>query len=87
MGCILTVDMIAIMEFILKTNKMTAKDFVLSKYPEAFSFPMIDNKRDQTSYVILKGRNHGLEYITNEGARTSSKAWTDAKKFILNQNK
>lgn len=61
---------------------MRAKDFVLSKYPGACAFPMIDNLRRQTLYVILKGVGHGLEYITNEGATTASKAWTDAKKYL-----
>lgn len=60
---------------------MKAKDFVLSHYPKAFTFPMIDNYRRQTSYVVVKG-DFGTFYITNEGARTASKAWTDAKKYI-----
>lgn len=62
---------------------MKAKDFVKQKFPEAIAFPMIDNAREQTSYVILKGTTYGLEYITNEGATTASKAWTDAKKFLI----
>lgn len=63
---------------------MRAIDFVKSKYPDALSFPMIDNHRGQTSYVILKGaQQYGFEIITNEGATTASKAWTDAKKYIL----
>jgi hypothetical protein len=65
---------------------MKAIDFVKQKYPNAFSYPMIDNARRQTSYVIVKG-NFGTEFITNEGAKTASKAWTDAKKFILELEK
>lgn len=65
---------------------MKAKDFVKEKYPDAFAFPMIDNRRRQKSYVILKGAaEYGLEFITNEGATTASKAWTDAKKFIIKE--
>lgn len=67
---------------------MKAKEFVRAKYPESWAVPMIDNPRHQTSYVILKGGKFGLEIITNEGATTSSKAWTDAKKYIIeNENK
>jgi delta-aminolevulinic acid dehydratase/porphobilinogen synthase len=61
---------------------MKAKDFVLSKYPNAGYFPMIDNRRRQTSYVICNMDGSG-EFIINNGARTASKAWTDAKKAIL----
>lgn len=66
---------------------MKAIDFVKSRYPNARYFPMIDNRRMQTSYVILKGPEYGLEIITNEGATTTSKAWTDAKKYILETEK
>lgn len=66
---------------------MKAKDFVLEKYHGAIAFPMIDNARRQTSYVILKGQGYGMQYITNDGATTASKAWTDAKKFLLNPDK
>lgn len=68
---------------------MKAKDFVKSKYPCAASFPMIDNAREQTSYVILKygefgnWMKTGLEIFPNEGATTESKAWTNAKKEII----
>lgn len=71
---------------------MKAKNFVLSRYPNATAFPMIDNRRGQTSYVIIK---HGafedfpkidLEIFSNEGAETASKAWTNAKKEILSNN-
>lgn len=72
---------------------MKAKDFVKHKYPNANHFPMIDNRRMQTSYVILKhGRFEdwptiGLDIFPNEGAETPSKAWTNAKKYILeNEN-
>ena len=67
---------------------MKAKDFVKSRYPCATAFPMIDNARMQTSYVILKygefesWMETGLEIFTNEGATTESKAWTNAKKEI-----
>lgn len=71
---------------------MKAKDFVLSKFPNATSFPSIDNRRQQTSYVILKhgsfqenylSGNFNMEIFTNEGTTTASKAWTNAKKEIL----
>jgi hypothetical protein len=63
---------------------MKAIDFVKQKYPEAFPFPMIDNPRRQTSYVIIKGLRgiRATEYIVNNGARNASKAWTDARKYI-----
>jgi len=73
---------------------MKAKDFVLSKYPHAVAFPSIDNRRRQTSYVILKHGSYkehhdagafNMEIFTNEGATTSSKAWTNAKKEILKE--
>lgn len=63
---------------------MKAKDFVLSKFPNAFPYGMIDNARRQTSVVIVKGDN-GNEIFPNEGARNASKAWTNAKKYILSQ--
>ena len=59
---------------------MRAIDFVKSHYPDAIVYAMIDNKRRQTSYVILKAP---FEIFTNEGATTASKAWTNAKKEIL----
>ena len=68
---------------------MKAIDFVKSKYPNATSFPMIDNRRMQTSYVILKYGSFsdwptvGLEMFNNEGSKTASKAWTNAKREIL----
>ncbi|MEB0262911.1 hypothetical protein [Mucilaginibacter sp. 10I4] len=62
---------------------MIAKEFVLSKYPKAYSYGMIDNPRRQTSTVIIKS-DTGLEIFPNEGATNSSKAWTNAKKAILN---
>lgn len=61
---------------------MKAKDFVLSKYPNAYTIGTIDNPRRQTSTVVIKGDN-GLEIFPNEGATTASKAWTNAKKSIL----
>ena len=61
---------------------MKAKEFVLSKYPDAFSYRMIDNARRQMSIIIVKG-NNGLEIFPNEGARNASKAWTNAKKAII----
>jgi hypothetical protein len=61
---------------------MKAKDFVLSKYPKAFSYGMIDNARRQSSTVIVKG-NFGAEIFPNEGAINASKAWTNAKKYLL----
>lgn len=73
---------------------MKAKDFVLSKYPNATAFPSIDNRRGQTSYVILKygsysdhidARTFEMEIFPNEGAETASKAWTNAKKHILSE--
>ncbi len=60
---------------------MKAKDSVKLKYPNAFSHPMIDNLRQQTSYVILKG-DGTAEFIVNTGAKTASKAWTDAKRYL-----
>lgn len=62
---------------------MKAKDFVLSKFPKAFSYGMIDNERRQTSTVIVKGIA-GFEIFPNEGATNASKAWTNAKKHIIN---
>lgn len=73
---------------------MKAKDFVLSKYPNASHFRMIDNPRMQTSSVILKhgsyqehyqARAFEMEIFPNEGAETASKAWTNAKKFIIQE--
>jgi hypothetical protein len=64
---------------------MKAKEFVMSKYPKAFAFPMIDNPKGQTSYVIVKGEDHFLEILPNEGATTASKAWTNAKNFLIKQ--
>lgn len=64
---------------------MTAKDFVKNIFPKAFSMPIIDNARRQTSFVIIK--NDGShEFIVNNGATHSSKAWTDAKKEIIKNN-
>jgi hypothetical protein len=68
---------------------MKAIDFVRSKYPKASAFHMIDNRRRQMRYVILKHGTFqdwtivGTEIFPNEGARTASKAWTNAKKEIL----
>ena len=61
---------------------MKGKDFVLSHYPKAFTWGMIDNARRQTSTVVIKG-NNGLEIFPNEGATNASKAWTNAKKALL----
>lgn len=75
-----------------KTKPMKAKEFVLSKYPNATAFPSIDNARRQTSYVILKHGSFSEHYAAqvfempifpNEGAATASKAWTNAKKAII----
>jgi hypothetical protein len=63
---------------------MKAIDFVLSKYPKAYSHSMIDNRRGRNSYVILKGVG-SLEIFPNEGANTASKAWTNAKKHIQSE--
>lgn len=61
---------------------MKAIDFVISKYPDACSYSMIDNAYGRNSYVILKGTGN-LEIFPNEHANTASKAWTNAKKHIL----
>lgn len=61
---------------------MKAEEFVKQHYPKAIAFPMIDNLRRQTSYVIVKG-TVGLEIFENYGATTASKAWTNAKKDLL----
>lgn len=61
---------------------MKAKEFVRSKYPESQQYPMIDNYRKQTSYVIIKASG-SMDIFTNEGAKTASKAWVNAKKEIL----
>lgn len=75
---------------------MKAKDFVLSKYPNATPFPAIDNRRMRTSYVILKHGSYAdhykagafeMETFPNEGAKTASKAWTNAKNHILETEK
>lgn len=63
---------------------MKAKEFVLSKYPNALPYSMIDNRRGKNSYVILKGIPHGLDIFPNKHADTASKAWTNAKKHIIN---
>ena len=60
---------------------MKAIDFVKNKFPNAVSFPMIDNYRGRTSYVIIKGLG-SLEIFPNEGAKTASQAWTNAKKYL-----
>lgn len=71
---------------------MKAKEFVLSKYPNATPFPMIDNRREQTSYVILKHGAYstfsetGLDIFQNKGAKTASKAWANAKNEIFNNS-
>jgi hypothetical protein len=62
---------------------MKAKDFVLSQYPKAFPYRMIDNARRQTSVVIVKG-NNGLEIFPNNGATTESNAWVNAKNSLIN---
>lgn len=65
---------------------MKAKDFVLQKFPDAYAYPMIDNYRRRTSYIIMNGAKwDGVNAIMfpNEGATTASKAWTNAKKHIL----
>lgn len=61
---------------------MKAEAFVKQQYPEAYAYPMIDNWRRRTSYVIIKGIK-GLEIFPNEGAKTASKAWTNAKKHLI----
>lgn len=61
---------------------MKAKEFVLSKYPDAFHTQMINHKLNKWEYVILKG-DGGIELITKDGADTASKAWTKAKNHIL----
>lgn len=43
---------------------MKAKNFVLSKHPNAYSWGMIDNARRQMSTVIIKG-GFGLEIFPN----------------------
>lgn len=75
-----------------KTKIMKAKEFVLSRYPNATAFPSIDNHRRQTSYVILKYGTYqqnvvsgNFEIFTNEGATNASKAWTNAKKEIIKE--
>lgn len=60
---------------------MKAKDFVLSKYQNAFTYGMIDNARRQTSTVVVKGNSSGI--FPNKGAKNASKAWTNAKKYII----
>lgn len=65
---------------------MKAKDFVRSKYPNSQQFPMIDNQRRQTSYVIIKELG-SMNIFTNEGATTAYKAWTNAKNEILKDDK
>jgi len=65
---------------------MKSKDFVLSHYPNAYTYGMIDNARRQTSTVVIKG-NLGTEIFPNEGARNASKAWTNAKKAIIIEDK
>ena len=61
---------------------MKAKEYVLIKYPNSFAYPMIDNARNQTSYVIIESYKAGLGIFPNEGAKTASKAWTNAMKHI-----
>lgn len=61
---------------------MTSEQFVKSKFPNAFSYGMIDNARRQKSIVIIKGDN-GLEIFPNEGATNASRGWTNAKKYLL----
>lgn len=61
---------------------MSDKEYVKGKYPKAEAFPMIDNERGRTSYVIFKGGDFALEIFPNEGASTASKAWTNAKKYL-----
>lgn len=62
---------------------MKAIDFVKQTYPHAKVTTMIDNANRQTSYVILKGE-FGLEIFPNQAATTPGKAWTNAKKYIIN---
>ena len=62
---------------------MKAKDLVLKHYPDAFAMPIIDNARRRTTYVIVKG-SVALDIFPNEGAATAGKAWTNAKKALLN---
>ena len=61
---------------------MKAKEFVLKHYPTACHFRMIDNYNRQTSSVIMKGVEYGLEIFTNHAATYEGKAWTNARKEI-----
>lgn len=61
---------------------MKAKEFVLSKYPNAYSYGMIDNSRQQTSTVIIKDVGD-WQIFPNDGATNANKAWANAKKSIL----
>ena len=65
---------------------MKAIDFVISKYPQAIAYSSIDNKRRRNSYVILKQGTLFGEIFPNLGATTANKAWTNAKKHILEQS-
>lgn len=64
---------------------MTSKQFVRNKYPTSIQFPVIDNHRKQTSYVIIK-QIGDTDILPNRGATTASKAWTNARKDIVSGN-
>jgi hypothetical protein len=64
---------------------MTSEQYVKQFFPDARAFPMIDNIRRQTSYVILKFST-SFEIFPNLGSRTPSNAWVNAKKHLIENN-
>ncbi len=64
---------------------MKAKDFVLSKYPDAVSFRWVyDNRLMRPTYCILdSSKGLSILFYNPNGSNSESAAWTFAKKQIL----
>lgn len=62
---------------------MTAKEFVLSKYPDATAFRWnYDNSIGRVTYNIMKGNTFSVYFRNPNGSDTESAAWVYAKKTI-----
>lgn len=63
---------------------MTAKEFVLQKYPKANSYRQVTNSKE-VYYLIFEGyySTNSIRLNNGEDCNTESKAWVQAKNSII----